>query len=513
MTIGSENTTTILILLIAMGILAWGYNRARPFGKAGTLAWLQSLVLMTPWLLFFALFAAGIYVNLVTILFLLVACVGLYIYLGQQLRIAAKEQVEKQSPTKPTSPPTQESPTTEEVVRAIETPEEKSASQPQRSPLDSQKQIPELVPIPNEDLTKIQGIFGIDTFFSTESIPYQEGAIFKGNLRGEPQEVRDRLSVSLEKELGDRYRLFLVESPWGKPVVVVLPSKNDPPSATVTQTVLSLVLLVGTIATCLEAGGLLQGFDIFSEPGRYGEALPVALGILAVLGAHEIAHQVLAARHNVTFSWPFFLPAWQIGCFGAMNRFLCLLPNRTVLFDVAFAGPAAGGIVSLGMLLIGLLLSHPGSLFQIPSELFGGSALVATLARVVLGSQLQQPIVDVNPLTIIGWLGLVITAINVMPAGQLDGGRIIQAIYGRKVAGRATIATFIVLAIASFVTPLALYWAIVILVLQRDLERPCLNELTEPDDARAALGLLILFLTIATLLPLSPGLAGRLGIG
>lgn len=511
MTTGSENTTTILIVLIAVGILAWGYNRARTYGKAGVLAWLQSVVLMTPWLLFFALFAMGIYINLVTILFFLVACVGLYIYLGQQVRIAAKEQVEKQSPTKPTSPPTQESPPTVDVIKTVEAKEEKPVSQPERSP--TEKPIPEFLPIANEDLKKIQDIFGIDTFFATETVPYQEGAIFKGNLRGEPQTVRDRLSASLEKQLGDRYRLFLVEGSEKKPVVVILPSKNDPQPATVTQNVLAVVLLIATIATSLEAGGLLQGFDIFNEPGRYPEALPIALGFWAVLGAHEIAHQVLASRHNVRFSWPFFLPAWQIGSFGAINRFLSLLPNRTVLFDVAFAGPAAGGIVSLGMLLIGLLLSHPGSMFQIPSELFGGSVLVGTLARVVLGEQLQQPLVDVSPLAIIGWLGLVITAINVMPAGQLDGGRIIQAIYGRKVAGVATIATFIVLAIAAFVTPLALYWAIVILVLQRDLERPCLNELTEPDDARAALGLLILFLTIATLLPLSPALAGRLGIG
>jgi membrane-associated protease RseP (regulator of RpoE activity) len=496
-----------------VGILAWGYNRARPYGKAGVLAWLQSVVLMTPWLLFFALFAAGIYINLVTILFFLVACVGLYIYLGQQVRIAAKEQVEKQAPTEPTSPPTQESPPTVDVIKTVEAKEEKRVSQPERSPVDTEKPIPEFLPIASDDLKKIQDIFGIDTFFATETVPYQEGAIFKGNLRGDPQTVRDRLSASLEKQLGDRYRLFLVEGSEKKPVVVILPSKNDPQPATVTQNVLSVVLLIATIATSLEAGGLLQGFDIFNEPGRYPEALPIALGFWTVLGAHEIAHQVLASRHNVRFSWPFFLPAWQIGSFGAINRFLSLLPNRTVLFDVAFAGPAAGGIVSLGMLLIGLLLSHPGSMFQIPSELFGGSVLVGTLARVVLGEQLQQPLVDVSPLAIIGWLGLVITAINVMPAGQLDGGRIIQAIYGRKVAGIATIATFIVLAIAAFVTPLALYWAIVILVLQRDLERPCLNELTEPDDARAALGLLILFLTIATLLPLSPALAGRLGIG
>jgi membrane-associated protease RseP (regulator of RpoE activity) len=132
---------------------------------------------------------------------------------------------------------------------------------------------------------------------------------------------------------------------------------------------------------------------------------------------------------------------------------------------------------------------------------------------VILGEALQEPLVDVNPLTLVGWLGLVLTAINLMPAGQLDGGRIVQSIYGRKIAGRTTVITLIVLGVVSLVNPLALYWAIVILFLQRDLERPALNELSEPDDARAALGLLALFLMAATLLPLTPNLAGRLGIG
>jgi membrane-associated protease RseP (regulator of RpoE activity) len=135
------------------------------------------------------------------------------------------------------------------------------------------------------------------------------------------------------------------------------------------------------------------------------------------------------------------------------------------------------------------------------------------LAKVVLGEALQKPVVNLHPLAVIGWLGLVISALNLMPAGQLDGGRIVQAIYGRKIAGGATVATLIVLAIVSLFNPLALYWAIVILFLQRNLERPCLNDLTEPDDARAALGLLALFLMVATLMPLTPGLAGRLGIG
>lgn len=500
----SENITTVIVALITLGILGWGYYRARPYGRVGILAWLQSVVLMAPWLLFFALFAAGIYLNLVFVLFLLVACTGLYIYLGRQLRTIAAKEAEKQPGLKIIGNSSQLSSNEEETQPT----QDKIANAELKK-----EQTSEFIPIPSEDLQKIKDIFGIDTFFTTETIPYQEGAIFKGNLRGDVEKVHTKLSVSLQEKLGDRYRLFLLESPEAKPVVIILPSKNDPQPATTSQKILAVVLAIGTIATSFEAGGLLLGFDFFNEPTRYQEALPIALGLCAVLGIHEVGHQVLAKRHNVRFSWPFFLPAWQIGSFGSVNRFESAIPNRKVLFDVAFAGPAAGGILSLAMLLVGLLLSHEGSMFQMPSEFFRASVLVGTLARAILGSAVHQNIVDVHPLAIIGWLGLVITALNLMPAGQLDGGRIIQAIYARKVAGRATFFTFVVLVIASLVNPLALYWAIIILVLQRNLERPCLNELMEPDDTRAALCLLALFVAIATLFPLTPALAGRLGIG
>ncbi|MEG4305854.1 site-2 protease family protein [Microcoleus sp. D3_18a_C4] len=504
--VASENTATIALVLVALGILGWGFYRARPFGKLGILAWLQSVALMSPWLLFFGLFAAGIYLNLVAVLLLLVASTGLYIYLGRQLRKAASDtllprpdaaEVKSQSDafSAPESPRTP-GPETIKIVTS--------------SPANNES---EIIPVPVEDLKAIKGIFGIDTFFATETIPYQDGVILKGNLRGDPEQVHSRLTASLEERLNDRYRLFLVENQDEKPVVIILPSTNDPQPTTVSQKILAVVLLLATIATSLETGGLLLGFDFFNSPARYLEVLPIAAGIWAVLGSGEIARRVLANRYNVGLSWPFFIPTLQIGCFGAIDRFESLLPNRKVLFDIAFAGSAAGGIVSVLMLVTGLLLSHPGSLFQIPAEFFKGSVLVGTLAKVVLGSALQQQIVDVHPLVVIGWLGLVITAINLMPAGQLDGGRIVQAIYGRKIASRTTLATFVVLAIVSLVNPLALYWAIVILILQRNLERPSLNELTEPDDARAALGLLALFLMIAALLPLTPALAGRLGIG
>ncbi len=494
----SETPIIATIVLAAFGILGWGFYRARPYGKLGILAWLQSVVLMGPWLLFFGLFAAGVYINIVGILFLLVASTVVYIFLGRQLRSAGQDAILRQRATQRL-----------EADASLQARPTDNSTAPEGS---AQLKL-EVPPIPEEDLNIIKGIFGIDSFFTTETIGYQEGVIFKGNLRGDPEAVHNRLTTSLRERIGDKYRLFLVENTDGRPVVIVLPSRNDPRRMTLPQKIFAVILLVGTIATSLETGGLLLNFDFFTNPERFQEALPIAAGVLGVLAAHEIGHWLLARRHQIRLSLPYFLPAVQIGSFGAITRFESLLPNRKVLFDIALAGPAAGGIVSLLMLVVGLLLSHQGSLFQLPNQFFSGSILVGTLARVILGSALQSSLVDVHPLVVIGWLGLVITALNLMPAGQLDGGRIVQAIYGRKTAGRTTLATLIVLGLVSLGNSLAMYWAIVILFLQRDLERPSLNEISEPDDARAALGLLALFLMVATLLPLAPGLAGRLGIG
>jgi hypothetical protein len=490
--------TTDLLLLAAIGFLGWGFYRARPMGKLGILAWSQSVVLMSPWLILFGLMGFGISINLVGVLFLLVGSVALYIFLGRQLRTLASRNP---------LPKPKNSISEADVDSLAHSVGDHAPSETTAPTLDSTS------PIPPEDLQLMKGLFGIDTFFATETIPYQDGAIFKGNLRGEAAQVWAQLTQKLEGVLGDRYRLFLVQNQEARPVVIVLPSRNDPKPSSLAQKALAIVLMAATLATCCATAGFLLQFDLFSHPERLSETLPMGVGLFSVLIVHEIGHQVMARYHKVKFSWPFFLPALQIGSFGALNRFESLFPSRKVLFDVAFAGPAAGGLYSLILLIAGLVISSSDSLFKIPALFFQGSILVGTLARAVLGNSLHQNLVGVSPLMVIGWVGLIITALNLMPAGQLDGGRMVQAVYGRKVAGRTTVVTLLFLGLASLVNPLALYWAAIILILQRDLERPSLNELTEPDDARAALALLALFLMIAILIPLTPSLAGRLGIG
>jgi membrane-associated protease RseP (regulator of RpoE activity) len=374
----------------------------------------------------------------------------------------------------------------------------------------------ELPHITDADLSGIKEIFGIDTFFATETIPYQQGAIFKGNLRGEAAKVHHRLAEKLHAKVGEKYRLFLVPDPEDRPVVVVLPSSNDPQPATTGQKILAGVMFVATIATSLEAMGVLLGFDFYAHTERIREVLPFSLGIWLVLIAHEVGHQVLAQRNNVKIGLPFFLPTGQIGSFGSITRFESLLPDRSTLFDISIAGPATGGVISLVMLVVGLLLSKAGSGLELPSQFFQASILVGTLAKIVLGDAVHQSLISIHPLVIIGWLGLVINALNLMPAGQLDGGRIVQAIYGRKTAQRTTLVTLVILGFVAFFNPanlVILYWLVLVGFLQRALERPSLDEITEPNDARAALGLLALFLMAATVIPFSPDLAGRLGIG
>jgi membrane-associated protease RseP (regulator of RpoE activity) len=242
--------------------------------------------------------------------------------------------------------------------------------------------------------------------------------------------------------------------------------------------------------------------------------LPFALGIATILGVREIAMRLMAKKYQVKMSLPFLLPSSQLGSFGAFSRIASPLPNRTALFDIAIAPAIASGLLSLIVLMFGLYLSaiNLGSI-DIPTQIFQASVLAGTLAKIFLGDALHASFISVHPLVFLGWLGSAITALNLMPAGQLDGGRIVQSIYGRRTASWTTVLTLVFLVIATVINPLALYWGGIILLLLRDLERPMLNELSELDGDREALGVVALFWMLITLLPLTSGVAERLGIG
>ncbi|MFS8779275.1 site-2 protease family protein [Synechococcus sp. R55.6] len=479
---------TPLFLLGTLAFLGWGFWRARRRGSLAVWVWLQGSLLLLPWVVFLGLLLLGIYLNFAGFLVLLLVFTGLYIAVGRKTRQLAQQELQARR---------------EQLARLEEQGEAPSAGEaPLEAPAVLQR-------ISAEDLQAIQSIFGLDTFFVTETVPYGEGAIFKGNLRQEAEVVVPLLVEKLKEQVGSRYQLFLVEDPAEKPAVVVLPDPIVNYRASVGAQILAGALLVFSFVATLEVGANLLGFRLLDAPGRWVEALPVAAGIFAILLVHETGHRWMAGKYGVRLSPAFVIPSLGIGTLGSLNRIQSPVPNRKALFDIAFAGPAASGILSLLVLLAGLKLSGSGGLY-VPTEIFRSSILVGTLARLVLGSEFQSELIPIHPFVAVGWIGLAITALSLLPAGQLDGGRIVQAVYGRKTAARATFITLIALAVASFSNVLALYWALLILFIAREPERPPQDEITETDGQRDALALLALFLMVMTLLPIAPALAGFL---
>ena len=501
----------ITVFILTLALLGWGYFRSRKFGKLGLLSWLQFVALMSPWLVYFGLFVSGVFINFTTLLFLLLGSTIAYVAVSNQLRKAVAEEksvIEQKLKQDLEAGDRTTSPNNSTTKPPINSPIAVAMSQ-------GRTQLKLFKALPAEDMKLIQGIFGIETYYVTETIPYQEGAIFKGNLRGEPDVVHDRLTKSLSDRLSDKYNLFLVEGQDRKPVVIVLPSRvSTIDNNTIPQRILIAVLIVANGYTALNLGALVAGIPVVQAPQEYLVGLPFALGIGTILGVRELAMRMMAKKYKVIMSLPFLLPSSQLGSFGAFSRISSPLPNRLALFDIAIAPAVVSGILSLGLLLVGLYLSAIGmGSIDIPSQIFQASVLAGTLAKLFLGDALHTNFVSIHPLVILGWLGSVITALNLMPAGQLDGGRIVQSIYGRRTASWTTVLTLIFLVIATVINPLALYWGGIILILLRDLERPMLNELSELDGDREALGVVALFWMLITLLPLTSGVAERLGIG
>jgi membrane-associated protease RseP (regulator of RpoE activity) len=501
----------LVVFAISLSLLGWGFYRARKLGKLGILSWLQVVALLLPWVAYFGLFLSGAFISFTLLLVLLVISSVAYISIGSQIRkIALDEQHngKNKPPAIDSNPDTHSSKLDKPQSLSNASSSNNNAA---KSQVAENKENKFKV---GEDLKLIQGIFGIETFYATETLPYMEGIIFKGNMRGEASEVHQRLSATLRDRLGDKYDLFLLEGQEDKPVVIVLPHNSGEFIMTVPQKILIGILFIANVFTAMSLGAELQEIDLSQHPERYLATVPFAIGIVLILACREAALRWMSRKYDVRLSWPSFLPSLQLGSFGAFSRVLSNLPSRQVLFDLGIAPAVAGGLFSLVILVTGLFLSvnHNGGV-EIPTQILHASVLVGGLAKLIMGDLLRIELVDINPLVILGWLGLVITALNLMPAGQLDGGRIVQAVYGRKTAGWTTIATLIFLTIAALINSLALYWGGIILVLLRDLERPMLNEVSELDGDRDALGIFALFWMLVTLLPMTSAVAEQLGIG
>lgn len=287
-----------------------------------------------------------------------------------------------------------------------------------------------------------------------------------------------------------------------------------------------LALFIVAFATTTLAGVQWLNKDPL-ELTNFSSGLPYSLLLLLVLSSHEFGHYLTARYHNVNVTLPFFIPFPSVsdltllnpfGTLGAVIRFRSALPSRKILFDIAAAGPIAGFVVSLFILAAGFAFLpskeyiygiHPeyARMESIPLEgqIFGKTILYSLFAAVLPpDGSFVPPMNEMYhyPLLCVGWFGLLVTALNLIPVGQLDGGHISHAMFGEKHDRLAQGAIFvlIVLGILGVVPELGidtgighagwLVWALILIFLMRvlKLKRAPLLDYTPLDSRRILIG-------------------------
>ncbi len=203
---------------------------------------------------------------------------------------------------------------------------------------------------------------------------------------------------------------------------------------------LHILLFIATFITTLLAGAIQSGVIPWEEPEKIYLGLPFSITLLLILMAHELSHYFMSRKHNVSATLPYFIPAppipMIIGTFGAIIKMKPPIYDRRALIDIGASGPIGGFILSVIAIIIGLKLSNitPLDGFHNHPEgiILGESLLFALLTKLVLNITPDKYTIMLHPIAFAGWVGFLVTSLNLLPIGQLDGGHISYALFGEK---------------------------------------------------------------------------------
>ncbi|BAF13065.1 probable zinc metalloprotease EGY3, chloroplastic [Oryza sativa Japonica Group] len=375
------------------------------------------------------------------------------------------------------------------------------------------------------DLNKLKSCFGYDTFFAVDVRRFGDGGIFIGNLRKPVEEVRPKLEKKIAEAAGTDVTLWFMEEKNDditKQVCMVQPKAEIDLQLEITKlsTPWGYLSAVALAVTTFGTIAIMSGF--FLKPGAtfddyVSDVLPLFAGFLSILGVSEIATRLTAARYGVKLSPSFLVPSNWTGCLGVMNNYESLLPNKKALFDIPVARAASAYLTSVALAVSafvsdGSLNGGKNALFVRP-EFFYNNPLLSFVQAVIgpyadeLGNVLPNAVegvgVPVDPLAFAGLLGIVVTSLNLLPCGRLEGGRIAQALFGRGAAAVLSFATSVALGAGAIIggSVLCLAWGLFATFVRGGEEIPAQDEITPLGSERYAWGLVLAVVCLLTLFP------------
>ena len=344
-----------------------------------------------------------------------------------------------------------------------------------------------------------------------------QAVICRGQLRTNPEAAYQAIRENVERHFGDRFLVIFQNSLSGQPFFAIVPNpshksgENAVKIEPVTRPFFALALVLITVFTTTIVGAQIAGVTekaLQSNPSILLQGLPYSLALIAILGFHESGHYLAAKFYKIRTTLPYFIPIpFFLGTFGAFIQMRSPIPNRRALFDISIAGPFAGLIVAVPLLIWGLdhstliPLSDKSGMLNFDSFSPKFSLLMTLLSKLTLGGALNaETAINLHPVAVAGYLGLIVTAFNLMPVGQFDGGHIVHAMFGQKASMAIGQVARLCMLLLGFLEQGLLLWAIILFLTPLN-DEPALNDVSELDNRRDFLGLLAIGLLLIILLP------------
>ena len=268
---------------------------------------------------------------------------------------------------------------------------------------------------------------------------------------------------------------------------------------------INVVLFIATFFTTMLVGSLLYGADIEKNPSDVLQGIPFSIAIMTVLGAHEAGHYFVAKKHGMQTSLPYFIPFPSlIGTMGAIIKHRGPIPGRKALFDVGVSGPLIGLIASVIVTVIGLIQPP----LQIaPQE--GAIALgIPPLFGFIMSFFSIPDSIVMHPIAFAGWAGMLVTALNLIPAGQLDGGHVLRAMIGEKASRVSAVLPAVLFFIGAFLIIFMktdgfmwIFWSALLLFFSAGGHPRPLNDDIPLDRKRMVIGFLTFVLGLLCITP------------